>query len=427
MALTSSGSTSYGPTTLLPPLPKFNGTCVPIQYPCYPGTRYIDPCDCKFYFLCRNTGSIVRLSCSRGTAYDHTTSQSFCQRMSDVVDSGKCDQQLPWERCQDRHGIAASRLQTLQNWCSSSGYLTPPPPKRSGGDDDQNVGAIVALVIILLLIAVVTVLIVIYVRKKGNPLAKLKDTNCWRNLDWCWREVICCESDGTGYYYDDDNNDYNENGEGEGGGAGGGNNNGDVERQQVGRDSTVRGSRRSSAFTAAQTSANEKEGMEEGEKEEEEEDGGTYHDFGGGEEKMELRTSRRRSQRNAIAEGLHAEAAAAAAVYDNPAFDPNMPFHDDDDPPPPDTEHSPAPPAYSQHGLRRMDKDADLIETTFDIEVDESEEGKRRSLRNNQSRRSVSFNRQVTTSFSRSQSTPTFGHLRRGDDGDDSDASSYVA
>ena len=76
------------------------GTCVPINYPCTTGKRYVDPCDCTFYYLCRDAASIIRQPCSPGTAYDHT-SRSYCMRLEDVVYTGKCDQRKPWARCKD--------------------------------------------------------------------------------------------------------------------------------------------------------------------------------------------------------------------------------------------------------------------------------------------------------------------------------------
>ncbi|KAL8587154.1 hypothetical protein ACOMHN_026122 [Nucella lapillus] len=401
-------------STLLPPLPKFNGTCVPIQYPCYPGTRYIDPCDCQFYYLCRTTGSIVRLACVRGTAFDHTGATSVCQSISRVVGrAGKCDQSLPWKRCTDRYGTTAD-LQKLKSWCTSSGYLTPPPPRRRG-DDGANAGAIAAIIILLLLLAVVVALIVLYVRKKGNPLEKVKNTSCWQNVVWCWNEVVCCGSDGSGYYYDDDDDDDDDNDIGN-------NNNNTAERPRQGSvpgsgtgtagDGSgphqasseasalhlsksaadlppVSGRRprqgsvpvadtwtgdgdgaRQSAFSlpsslhlsrsaadlpplpGRRSSRQEKEKGIEGAD-------GTIHDFG--EAKIERRMSARRSQ-VAIAEDPDLEA-AAAAIYDNPAFNPNFAQSDT---PPLDTELAPAPPAYSSRARELNRMDPDLIEASIE-------------------------------------------------------------
>ncbi|XP_064607202.1 uncharacterized protein LOC135471791 [Liolophura sinensis] len=73
------------------------GPCEDVTLPCEDGQRYIDPSDCRSYYVCASRHRLVRLTCPLGTAWHHRA--RVCVDDRNVYNNGICDKTHPSSRC----------------------------------------------------------------------------------------------------------------------------------------------------------------------------------------------------------------------------------------------------------------------------------------------------------------------------------------
>ncbi|XP_071081811.1 uncharacterized protein [Haliotis cracherodii] len=145
----------------------FSNSCIPIDYPCTVGDKYIDPCNCVNFFLCETITKIIPRSCSAGTAFNHVN--GACERTEDVVVVDKlCAIDKPYFRCST---VSGANVAELQERCTGTTPSPSPSPGAITGNPSDNTAAIVGVVVAFLVVAVVVVILVVYLKKRGKPLS----------------------------------------------------------------------------------------------------------------------------------------------------------------------------------------------------------------------------------------------------------------
>ncbi|XP_041350017.1 uncharacterized protein LOC121369174 [Gigantopelta aegis] len=148
----------------------FNDSCVPVRYPCKPGTDNLaDPCDCQTFYECQTTGyTFLQRQCAGGLFWNHLN--GFCQNQNDIAIKQKlCIPNTPWMRC--ANVSSDSDLSALSFKCTGS-TLIPTTVTEGLPAEADDTGAIVGGIIGGLLVVAIIVAVVIFLVKKGKPLSE---------------------------------------------------------------------------------------------------------------------------------------------------------------------------------------------------------------------------------------------------------------
>ena len=79
---------------------KFSESCYDIRkVDCAIGSFHINPCSCYTFYKCVAGPDVIRQPCANGTAFDHLSSNNPCAGVNDIILTGLCKENAPWERC----------------------------------------------------------------------------------------------------------------------------------------------------------------------------------------------------------------------------------------------------------------------------------------------------------------------------------------